>query len=153
MSALAYSTDRAGCVSHPTPTRRCTHVGLADGFTAGEWTCWFRGGNLRGVCGGGCYATGQLHLNRRLTTANPTVQVSIITAHARAESNISMRKSDCQYSMGTSVPSVVWVPQALLLRRETWRGAAQPGKYSTVGEPRNRALFSHPRKPSGLRHL
>ena len=28
MSALAYSTDRAGCVSHPTPTRRCTHVGL-----------------------------------------------------------------------------------------------------------------------------
>ena len=27
MSALAYSTDRAGCVSHPTPTRRCTHVG------------------------------------------------------------------------------------------------------------------------------
>ena len=26
MSALAYSTDRAGCVSHPTPTRRCTHV-------------------------------------------------------------------------------------------------------------------------------
>ena len=27
MSALAYSADRAGCVSHPTPTRRCTHVG------------------------------------------------------------------------------------------------------------------------------
>ena len=26
VSALAYSTDRAGCVSHPTPTRRCTHV-------------------------------------------------------------------------------------------------------------------------------
>ena len=28
VSALAYSTDRAGCVSHPTPTRRCTHDGL-----------------------------------------------------------------------------------------------------------------------------
>ena len=27
VSALAYSTDRAGCVSHPTPTRRCIHVG------------------------------------------------------------------------------------------------------------------------------
>ena len=32
MSALAYSTDRAGCVSHLTPTRRCTHVGLMKTF-------------------------------------------------------------------------------------------------------------------------
>ena len=42
MSALAYSTDRAGCVSHPTPTRRCTHVGpdkihyLKDGEIFGK---------------------------------------------------------------------------------------------------------------------
>ena len=35
VSALAYSTDRAGCVSHPTPTRRCTQVGQIVGFRVG----------------------------------------------------------------------------------------------------------------------
>ena len=34
VSALAYSTDRAGCVSHPTPTRRCTHVGRPPAFVS-----------------------------------------------------------------------------------------------------------------------
>ena len=53
-----------------------------------------------------------------LTTADPTtIQVIVITAHARAESNISMRKKDGQY-MTVDVPrnralfSHLWWPRA-----------------------------------------